>query len=151
MEGGTLFLCELIRWLADQKSNPASVTISLLQRHLFDILKVAAAPLKKLVTAIKDVFDSSEGETCSKINYACIVLNTMLFRKLRSVLCVCVREALAIVDEYKGKGNDACTLLCSLGSCDVYVTSLRKKMDQHQKQHRIIDQVKALQESEVWK
>ena len=88
MEGGTVFLRELIRWLADQKSNPASVTISLLQRHLFDILKVAAAPLKKLVTAIKDVFDSSEGETCSKAIYFLIVLNTVLFRKLRSMLCV---------------------------------------------------------------
>ena len=60
-------------------------------------------------------------------------------------------EALAIVDEYKGKGNDACTLLCSLGSFDVYITPLKKKVDQHQKQHRIIDQVKSVQESEMWK
>ena len=60
-------------------------------------------------------------------------------------------EAMGIIEEKKGSGNDACRLICSLGVFDTHISGLKKQIGRNRKQHRIMDQITSVKDGEAFK
>ena len=61
-----------------------------------------------------------------------------------------MREAMDIIEEQTGSGNDACIFICSLGVFATHISGLKKQIDRNRKQHRIMCQITSVKDSEAF-